>query len=150
MAGVAAKKQQRENNARLSMLQQALLMSAVLHLLIRLLIVRDLNLKNLHGSTRAWIVVAAVNVFSWLAYSILKKAAAAGSDLKPIKKKGENQSTVWWIENLQDVVLLSAGFNFIAIFSVKWGGWLMSLVRGPGPGHRANPSSPLQRPPSPP
>eukprot|EP00212_Chloropicon_laureae_P006555 CAMPEP_0197496366 /NCGR_PEP_ID=MMETSP1311-20131121/43875_1 /TAXON_ID=464262 /ORGANISM="Genus nov. species nov., Strain RCC856" /LENGTH=190 /DNA_ID=CAMNT_0043041937 /DNA_START=37 /DNA_END=609 /DNA_ORIENTATION=- len=131
MAGGSAKKLQKENNARLNMLQQALLMSAAAHFVIRFVIVRDLNLANLHESAGAWFGVVVVNALSWMALSFLRKVANAGTSLTPGTmggNKGSTQGVSWWIENLQDVVLLAAGFNVMGAFSMKAGAGFLTLI----------------------
>ena len=131
MAGGSAKKLAKENNARLSSLSSSIIYSCIIHVVARIVMLREFSLTALHPP-ESWALLAAVNVGAWFIYSFLSKVAKKGTSLTPNTVRGSKTTAgtgiSWWIENLQDLIFLVAGTNMFSISSVKMGMALLCLA----------------------
>jgi hypothetical protein len=132
MAGNSAKKLAQANAGRLHTLKRSLIISFLVHLVLRIALVgTDVNVRNLHPK-QGWLFLGAVNAFAWLSFLFLKSLATGGTSLTSATAGGARSRSgpqvAWWIENLQDIIFLCAGTNVFSAYSMKAGATMLGLV----------------------
>jgi len=132
MAGHAAKKLAQTNAGRLYTLKRSLVISFLVHLVLRIALVgTDVDVRDLH-TRDGWLLMGAVNIFAWFSYLFLNSLASKGTSLTAATAGGTKSRSgpkvAWWIENLQDIIFLCAGSNIFSAYSMKAAATMLGLI----------------------